>query len=88
MAKKAFKLIGIVAESLLSNKKLNEEPIQLETKNLNMVLVRKTPKNVGNHTVNVGHSKVDFPPSSLLLRNLQANSSFIDTQVRKIFACC
>lgn len=81
MAKKAFQLISVVAGSLLSNRKSNEEPMQIETKALSLVLVRKTPSEVGNQTVHVRNSTVVLPPSSLLLNNLPKNSSFIDTQV-------
>ena len=83
MAKKAFQLISVVAGSLMSNRKSNEEPIQVKTKILNLVLVRKTPTDVGNQTVHVGNSTVVLPPSSFLLENLPKNSSFIDTQVRQ-----
>ena len=85
MARKAFHLISEVSESLLSSRKIYDEPIKMQTKTLSLVLERKHPTDIGNKTVAVGESTVDLPPASMLLANLRTNCTFVDTQVRICF---
>lgn len=66
---------------MLSSREVGDEPLEMETKVISMVLNRQLPSDISNKPSRIKDSQVIFPPPEELLGADAMGMAHVDTQV-------
>ena len=67
---------------MLSSREVGDEPLEMETKAISMMLNRQLPSDISNKPAKIKDSNVTFPQPDNLLGPEAMNMTHVDTQVR------
>ena len=68
---------------MLSSREVGDEPLEMETKAISMVLNRQLPSDISSKPAKIKDSHVTFPPPGDLLSSEGMGMTHVDTQVWK-----
>ena len=68
---------------MLSSREVGDEPVEMVTKAISMVLNRQLPSDISNKPARIKDSHVTFPPPDDLLGSQAMDMSHVDTQVNQ-----